>query len=674
MAPEFKHLFTPLQIGSTTVKNRLMMGANSNDLWRLSPDGYNRWNLYGERANAYYSERAKGGFGLIMMGQAMVHKNCGTNRPAAFLQEAVDAYKPITASIHKAGAKTFMQLNHNSRGRVSGTDDWDPVLATKPGASFYAGGGGQLTKEIELEEIQEIIDGFAISARNMQLAGYDGVEIQCGHSYLISELLTPAYNRRKDQYGGPLENRARMAFEVIDAVRKAVGDEFTVGVRLNAWWDIPDGFPNEEAVQVAKWMEESGKVNFIDVTAWDLIHSMAPMGTGFGLAVSGAAAIKKALKKTPVFVVGRIVDPVHAEQIIAEGQADVVNMVRQAMADPELPNKAREGRLNEIRTCIGGSQGCNARHTSRYPITCTQNPTVGREAEWGIGTLNEAPRKKKVLVAGAGPAGMEAAIVARKRGHEVILCELGSHLGGQINLILKNPRRGEFVNVIEWRKGEIDRLGIDLRLNTTVTAEMVKQIGPDAVVVATGSVPYADNIDYPVHWSPSNETGTGIPGADKPHVYTPWDVLHGAIDDKQHVVVYDGIGYYQASDPVEYLLQRDKKVTALSAGPIFAVDMVYVDRPAFVQYLRGKDITFQPYASIREIGDDSMRVLDTQTGRESTIDGVDAVVVCVGNAPANKLYYDLKGTVDELYRIGDCVVPRRVEHAHFQGQQVGRAI
>ncbi len=676
MPEQFPNLFSPIQVGSVTLRNRLMTASHSHDLWGYDPEGYHRWNLLGSRAMHYHAERAKGGFGLITTGQVMVHPSCGTNRPAGYLEEVVEAYRPIAEAIQGHGAKVFMQINHNGRGRISGTDDWDPVLTAKPDVSFYPGASGEFTKEIDVEEIADIVKGFGITARNMQRAGFDGVEIHAAHSYLLSEFLTPAYNARTDRYGGSLDNRMRFLEEVVDEVRRQVGGEFVVGVRLNTQWrEFPGPFTVEDSIEVAKRLEASGKIDFINASAWSLELSLSGLGTPFGPVVPAASRVKAALSRTPLMVVGRIVDPVHAEQILAEGHADIVAMVRASIADPELPNKAKEGRLEDIYTCVGASQGCIGRHFQHFPITCTQNPAVGREAEWGLGTLQPAARKKRVLIAGGGPAGLEAAVIAARRGHEVVLCEQSEELGGQVKLILKAPRRGEFVSVISSRKTQIEKLGVEVRLATTVTPELVDEIAPDAVVVATGSAPKTprseDLLDY---WSPSDYRGLGVPGAERPHVYTPWDVLNGAAGSPKHAVVLDGLGYYQSSDPLEYLADKGTKITALTTLGVFAVDMLYNDRPFFLQSLRGKDISFHQFTGIKEILETSVVAMDHQMGREFTIADVDAVVLSVGNVPRNALYYALKDRVSELYRVGDCVTPRKVEHAHFEGHKIAREI
>ncbi len=675
MATEFKHLFTPLKVGSMTVPNRLMTSAMSSDMYTTNREGY-AYPTWGPRQARYHADRAKGGFGLIVAGQAIVHPSCGLIRPAAFLDEIGPEYKLMADMVHENGGKIVMQLNHNSSTRTSGTDDWHPVLSTRPSRTGKPAPGAEFTKEVEIEEIEDIVKGFAKSARNMQKAGLDGVEIHGSHTYLLAQFMTPALNQRRDRYGGSLENRTRFLMETLDAVRAAVGQEFVVGVRINAQWRMPNGFTAEDGVETCRMLEATGKVDFLSVSAVPFEESMSATGSPFGPVIPLAANIKKTVTTVPIYVGGRIVDPVMAEETLANGDADGIVMSRASLADPELPNKAREGREDEIRKCVGAGQGCLMRHRHVRPITCTQNPTVGRETEWGIGSIQPVSSPKTVLVAGGGPAGAQAAIVAASRGHRVILCEKAERLGGQVNLIVKNERRKEFVNEMEWRALEIVRRGIDLRLKTEVTAELIAELKPDTVIVATGSEPIREyNGDYPGHWSPSGALKPGIPGAGGANVFTSWDALNGRLDDKKHVVIVDGVGYYQSSDPLEYLAAKGKKVTIVTmTNGIFPEDMTDVERPTFRDSIYGKDVTVHQTTSIKDIGPDSVKVEDGFTGREFSIEGVDAVVLSVGNVSINSLYYDLKGKVSDLHRIGDCVTPRRIEHAHFEGHRVGMEV
>ena len=671
MTTGLSHVFSPIKVGPIIVKNRLMVTAHWHKLVEGDAHGYHLLSVYGERAAHYYAERAKGGFGLIIVGQAVVHPSNGTGRPSGYQKENLPALRKIADAIHRHGATTFVQINHLGRHRNSGPDDWAPVWA--PSALPTQGDPGreavhaQLAKEMEAEDIRAVTEGFAETAMNLQQAGFDGVEVHAAHDYLLDEFLSPATNRRTDAYGGSPENRMRFLLEVLEAVRAACGPGFAVGVRLNGESTLPGAMARtlEESVEIARRLAATGNVDFINVTAWPIAAAIGPAGSPKGGLVRLAAAIKAAVEDVAVCTVGRIVDPVHADRIVAEGQADIVGMTRASIADPELPNKAREGRFGDIRACIGAGQGCLGSTTG--PIGCTQNPAAGRERDWGAGTLRPARAKKRVLVIGGGPAGMEAAMIAAQRGHAVVLCERGDRLGGQINLFTSIPRRSEFAAVVEWRRRQIEGLGVEVRLGMEVDEASVTALAADIVVLATGSTPTKEG------WTQARVL-TPMSGVELPHVVTPTDVLLGALDDRRHVVVVDGVGYYQSSDPVEYLAARGCNVDAVTASPLFASEMMYTERPYFLEQLKGKDVRFHTMTSVVQISKDSVTVQDMQLGRVTTIEKVDGVVVAVGARADDSLYRRLKGRIAPLHRIGDCLVPRGVEHAIYEGHQLGRAL
>jgi 2,4-dienoyl-CoA reductase-like NADH-dependent reductase (Old Yellow Enzyme family)/thioredoxin reductase len=658
----FPHLFQPLQIGSVTVANRLFVSAHFTQFVEEDPTGFHRWAVYGERARAYYEDRAKGGFGLQIVGQTQVHPQSGTDRPASFVPEVLDRYRAIAEGCHRHGGKVFVQLNQNGREKgSSGPDAWDPVWSPTAMPAAH----GEMTKEMDKDDIASMIEGFVTSARLCEEAGMDGVEIHAAHPHLLGVWLVPALNRRTDEYGGSVENRLRIVLEILDAIRNGCGPDFAVGVRINGAWTMPGGQPLEDSIDIAKAIEATGQADFLDVSGWPGIGSI---GTPFAGMIPWAEAIKKEVSSIPVFGIGRVVRPEQAEAIVASGAVDMIGMTRASIADPELPEKARTGRAAEVRVCVGAGQGCLMRNGERRPMTCTQNVAVGREGEWGIGTLTQAPVSRKVVVVGGGPAGLEAAIVAATRGHEVVLFEQQDVLGGQINLIARNPRREEFNRVIEWRAGQIERLGVKLQLGTLATADRVLAEQPDAVIVATGSKPRRDG------WYPAVPHVDTLPGHDLPNVMTTWDILLGRCDTAGRVAVIDAHGYHHTADAVEYLARHDVSTVVVSATPIFGAELDSHDRPEVMDVLRRAPVELLTSTIAEEIAPGRILVRETFRGERRVIDDVDIVVLATGQRSVGGLADELAGQVELVERIGDALVPRGVEHALFEGQKIGRAM
>jgi mycofactocin system FadH/OYE family oxidoreductase 2 len=651
MYGQFKYLFSPLKIGRVTVPNRISFSAH---LTNLAEN-----NLPSERHAYYLAERARGGAGLIITEEQSVHPTDHAYEKLidAWKPETVPGYRRICRAVHEFETKIFAQLNHNG-GQGDGSYSRRPVWGPSPVADFMF---REVPKEMEIEDIREVVAYFQRAAANVREGGFDGVELQVGHSSLIRQFLSPLTNLRRDDYGGSPENRLRFALEVIGAVRETVGADYTLGVRLCADEMVPGGLTLEDTKKIAQAFEASGKLDFIDLTLgtfYNLYLVGATMHTPLGYTIPLAAGIKSVVS-LPVFCTGRINDPVMAERVLADGQADMIGMVRAQICDPEMANKAKEGRLEEIRYCVADNQGCYGRVGLNKDIGCIQNPNIGREKTQGAGSLKPAPVKKKVLIVGGGPAGLRAAETAARRGHTVTLYEKADKLGGQVNIAVLGAGREEFGAVIRNSENILKTLPVTIILNREVNADFVLKQQPDVVIVAAGSVPK----ECP------------LPGAEGPGIFNVWQALLNEPSVGKRVLFIDGDGHHQATATAELLAERGRQVHIVTSSPTIGSELGPTqDQYLSHQRLAQKGVTFTPDFAVVEIKGLEVRGLNFYSNEWMTFSDHDSVVYALGNRVEDGLYNALKGRVRELYRIGDCVAPRKIDMAILEGDRVGRMI
>ena len=659
----FDHLFSPLRIGPHEARNRIVFGAHFTMFSEPNPVfGEPGW--FGERLGRYLADRARGGAGVVIAGQAQVHPTTAYQMPnnaCAWLPEAVPHFRAVADAVHAHGALAFLQLAHN--GGVN-QGPWSKLPAWAPSA---VANSLEPPKAMEAADIAAVIDGFAASARHAAAGGFDGVELHAAHGYLLHEFLSPRSNRRDDAYGGSLDNRLRLTVEVLDAVRAAVGSRVAVGLRLVGDEETPGGLTAADAAAVAARLEASGLVDFLDVSVGiSGIGMVRPLYVPHAFASYAARAVKAAVRRTPVFTVHRIVEPDEAEAILARGDADAVTVVRALIADPEWPAKAARGAVDEIRRCTGCNQGCYGNLTLGLPITCVTNPAVGRDAALGLGTLTPAATPRRVVVVGGGPAGLEAAWVAAARGHRVTLLERDAELGGGIRLARRLPGRGELADFADWRAAECARRGVDVRLGCLATAETVLALAPEAVIVATGA---RATIDAPAKAWPLMP----IPGAAPPFVIDHVAALEHVDDLGGRVVIFDVVGHIEAIGLGELLATRG--VEAIVVTP-FATPVLLDRETAGYALPRAAQagMRWRPNTGIVAVGDRSVTLIDVFSRHTEVLAGVDRMVIRTHGAAEDGLYHALQGRVAMLRRVGDAVAPRWADRAIFDGHRAGREV
>ena len=655
MAHQFRYLFTPLRVGGLTLKNRIFSSGHAE---AMAEDG-----KPGSRLRAYHEAKARGGAALtIIGGSTSVHPSSPAsawNMVANHDDSIVPAYRAIADAVHRHDCLIMSQLTHLGRRAQSDVESWHVLLAP---SQIPENVHREVPHEMEPEQIAMVVRAFGDAARRCRDGGLDGAELSFAHNHLVDQFWSPLFNRRTDEYGGSLENRMRFGFEILREIRRQVGRDWVVGARISGDELSDGGLSAEDMAEIARRLADSGLVDFLSIiggaahTAALQAQVVPNMSYPVGLFVPLAAAIKVAVPGVAIFHASRIVDPVHADEILADGAIDLVGMTRALIADPDLPRKAREGRIEDIRVCVGANEGCIDRIYQGKPVTCIQNPGVSREGE--ISEPMPAATQRRVVVVGAGVAGLEAARVCALRGHHVVLLEREAEVGGQVLMASRAPQRAEYGGIVRFLARQVGKLPVDCRLNVDATAETVMAESPDVVIVATGSHPYVPP----------------LPGLDGKHVVTDRDVLLDRIPVGERVLVVDDVHTQQGLSTAECLLDRGCQVEVISRLFYPGQDIGVTSIQPLYARLFAKAVTLTPNTDLVAVEGSTVVVANAYTGQQRRIEGVDTVVLSMGSRSTDALYRALRGRVPVLHAIGDCVAPRGVHHAILEGTRVARVV
>lgn len=682
-----EHLFSPLEIGSVRVVNRVMMPAVTTLMGE--PDG-----TVGDRLTAYCRERARGGTSLIVLEQVAVHPNTRYEFPANGLvgydPKIIDGYRKLVGALHGEGTKVFCQIFHSGVHNNNVIPDnreinqiWGP--SSIPSMAFSR--GFEMPKQMGKEDIVEIIERFGKAAEYAVKGGFDGIEIHATTSYLLEQFLSPLYNLRDDEYGGPLKNRIKIILEVVNRVYEETSGRAALGLRIPGDELFPGGLSLEDMQEVATTLEGTGKVEFLDIKAGTFnqgVASTLPSYAEDGWMVKRGipGGIRRAVKRAKVFAVGKIRHPELAERIIANGEADMVALARTLLADPEWAVKAKEGRVKEIIPCISCNQGCHEHLVKHHiPVTCVLNPATGREREWGAESIGRSQDPKTVVVVGGGPAGMTAARIAAIRGHTVTLFEK-ERLGGQMNLAARMPGREQFGEAVAWFANQLRLLGVEVHEGVTATPELITSISPQVVITATGA--RADRTGF----SPIRTDISKISGAEQKHVFTPEDLLTSngyGVDFGDNVVIYDTQGDYLPLAIADLLLpdvKSGRRVTIITHYYYAGFNGEGTTVSALYGRLLGRGdevVSFVANSIIVAIERSNVAVENKFTRFRSKI-AADSIILTTWKHPVSELYYQMKErTVSlspqiSLFNIGDSLSPRQLEQAVFEGYKVAMSI
>ena len=652
------HVLRPITINKVEIRNRILRTAHGT---------YYGKGAINDDLIAYHEARARAGVGLSTLEVVCVHRSSLNMTLFGWDDSCIPGFRRIADAVHAQGMKLFAQLWHGGQHwpGAGGEPAWSASTVPSP--------WGHVPIAMTEDQIAEIVEAFAAAARRAREGGIDGVEMHFGHGYLVHQFVSPMTNLRDDSYGGSLDNRMRLGREIIAAARQAVGSDFPIGIRLSDQ-HVPRGLTPEECAEVVRRLCAEKAIDFVNASmgSYHDPSSMLPtLETPVGAMLPSSGTIAAAAD-VPRMIAGRYRTLEEADQAIREGTTDMVGMVRAMIADPDLVKKTLAGRAEDVRPCIGCNQGCvGGILTAAQRILCTVNPAVGYERTLSEDLITKTAAPKKVVVVGGGAAGMEAARLAALSGHKVVLFEAQKRLGGVLNIARLAPKQQGIADIAYWLEQEIYRLGVEVRLSTFAEAQEVLAEAPDAVIVATGSLPRMDGVQA---WNP----GFPAQAVDQVHVYSSHDIFDVPRERLgRSALVLDDVGHYEAIGVAEHLIEAGLKVsfvTRLSAMTP-PMDVAMRLEPALHRLHKG-DFTLHIRSRLIEIGRDSCEI-GAIDGEQTTSIPADTVVLVTFNEAQAGIYYALGGGTRArrdfaLHVVGDAHSPRDLLAAIREGHMAGR--
>ena len=653
MTESFRHLLSPINVGPFELKNRIISTGHTT---AYNPDG-----LIGDLEVAYHARKAQGGVALSVTGSTTVHPSGGAPQMhllANFDDSVLPGYRKLADAVHAHGGRMLIQVTHLASGFAShhtGHPTWAP-------SQMMGEFARELPHVMTNAEIETLLEAFSQAARRVRLGGLDGIELQAFAASLAIQFLSPYTNKRTDQWGGSLPNRLRFTREMIRVTREALGPDLALSLKIAGDELVDGGLHLPEMQEIVRAIDAEGMIDFYVIASGNNMEKFArvdhwpPTPAPQALHAPLAAGIKQVTAR-PVAALARIVNPAIAERLVADGVCDLVAMVRANIAEPDLVQKLATGRVRDIRPCVGDSTGCIDRIIQGEPMRCIYNPVIGREREWG--TLDHAAVLRRVLVIGGGPAGLEAARVAAQRGHRVVLLEAQSDLGGAVRLTARQPGREEMLRIATWLADQAQAAGVDIRLGTPATVDRVRAEHPDVVILATGAR------------SPEPDGARPAPSLS---IVSATAVLSGQVEPGKHVVVIDHTGQQIGCAVAELVADRGGRAEVVSRQFHPAVDFGLTNTVSLYRRLFRKGVELTAHHDVREVGDHSVTLFNYYNHRERRIEGVDQVVVVTSPLPNDALLEPLRGAGFDVHAVGDCVAPRDIEYATYEGHRVARLV